>query len=107
MITGVQVGTQMDMQASRLTGESPQFSSDVFPFHATHPALLHLIPLPLVKILIYTPKLFLPPPLGSSTQPLHTLADSYCPLRCHLAKLHIYLQAALLIFSHKSVLPVV
>lgn len=55
----------------------------------------------------YTPKLLLPPPPGSDIQALHRLVDSYCPLRCHLAKLYIYLQAALLIFSHKSVPPVV
>lgn len=96
----------MDMQVLRLTKESLKSSrGDIFPNEAIQPALLHLIPLPLVKILIYTPKLF--PPPGSSIQSLHTLADSYCPLRCHLAKLYIYLQAALLIFSHKSAPPVV
>lgn len=96
------------MQVLRLTKESLQFfRGDIFPNEAVEPALLHLIPVPLVKILIYAPKLFPPPPPGSSIQSLQTLADSYCPLRCHLAKLYIYLQAALLIFSHKSVPPVV
>lgn len=96
------------MQVSRLTEESSQFCrGDVFPDQAIQPTLLHLIPPPLVKILIYAPKLSPPPPPGSGIQSLHTLVDSYCPLRCHLAKLYIYLQAALLIFSHKSVPPVV
>lgn len=105
VMMAVQMGTQMDMQVSRLTEESSQFCRrDVFP---NQPTLLHLIPLPLVKILIYTPKLFPPPSPGSGIQSLHTLVDSYCPLRCHLAKLYIYLQATLLIFSHKSVPPVV
>lgn len=86
----------------------PVLQGDIFPNQAIQPALLHLIPVPLVKILIYAPKLFPPPtPPGSSIQSLHRLVDSYCPLRCHLAKLYIYLQAALLIFSHKSVPPVV
>lgn len=98
----------MDMQVLRLTKGSFQFSrGDVFPNEAIQTALLHLIALPLVKTLIYTPKPFPPPPPGSSIQSLHTLVDSYCPLRCHLAKLYIHLQAALLIFSHKSVPPVV
>lgn len=98
----------MDMQVLRLPKESLQFSRGaIIPNEAIQTALLHLIPLPLVKILIYAPKLFPPPPPGSRIQSLHALADSYCPLRCHLAKLYIYLQAALLIFSHKSVPPVV
>ena len=88
-------------------GVFPVSQGDVFPARAVQPALLYLVPVPPVKILIYAPTLFPSPPPGSSIQSLHTLVDSYCPLRCHLAKLYIYLQAALLIFSHKSVPPVV
>lgn len=88
-------------------GVFPVLQGDVFPTRAIQLALLHLIALPLVKILIYAPKLFPPPPPGSSIQSLHTLVDSYCPLRCHLAKLYMYLQAVLLIFAHKSVPSVV